>query len=348
MSIDPDQVLVIDVGSDTTKAGLASSYSPSHVFPSLITRSTDPPIRISPRTRGVVNNWNDLQQLWSFVVLETFHIEPGTSPVVIADYPSTESTNREKTAQIFFEVFGVPFLYIGCHGPLSLFASGRTTGVVCDLGYGVSHIFPIYESAGLIQETSRLEFGGYDIDIWTQKILKEKFPAVLEFDDLKNVEKFKIEKGYVALDFEAELGKGEGVRVGLADGSELGIANEHFRGPELLFKPSLNDFEYGGLHKEVVNVISRCPINLRRDLHYNIVVIGGSSLFRGLQERLEGEVKKLAPQGTRVAVAAEDDRQYAAWTGGAVLASLELFESVGVSRQAYNEVGPAIIKQKLP
>jgi actin-related protein len=40
---------------------------------------------------------------------------------------------------IMFEEFNVPAMYVAIQAVLSLYASGRTTGVVLDSGDGVSH-----------------------------------------------------------------------------------------------------------------------------------------------------------------------------------------------------------------
>lgn len=46
-----------------------------------------------------------------------------------------------------FESFHVPALYVAIQAVLSLYASGRTTGIVLDIGDGVSHAVPVYEGA---------------------------------------------------------------------------------------------------------------------------------------------------------------------------------------------------------
>ena len=47
--------------------------------------------------------------------------------------------------QIMFETFKVPAFYVQIKAVLSLYSSGRATGIVFDSGDGVSHVVPIYE-----------------------------------------------------------------------------------------------------------------------------------------------------------------------------------------------------------
>ena len=82
------------------------------------------------------------------------------------------------------------------------------------------------------------------------------------------------------------------------------------------------------------------------DLYANIVLSGGTTMFKGLSERIEKEVASLAPQTMRVRVVTTRERNLGAWFGGSILASLETFPQMVITRNEYNERGPGIVHRK--
>ena len=77
--------------------------------------------------------------------------------------------------QVMFETFNTPAMYIAIQAVLSLYASGRNTGIVVEFGYGVSHIVPIDEGhaiTGAIR-TPHLPDGRYLTD-YLMRILWER------------------------------------------------------------------------------------------------------------------------------------------------------------------------------
>jgi len=68
---------------------------------------------------------------------------------IINKAPKNPKANREKMAEIMFETFNVPSLYIAIQSVLSLYSTGSTTGLVLDSGAGVTHTVPIYEGYAL-------------------------------------------------------------------------------------------------------------------------------------------------------------------------------------------------------
>ena len=73
-----------------------------------------------------------------------------------------------------FETFNVPKFYLAIDGVLSLYASGRTTGIVANVDDGLSEIIPIYEGYALPHALQRLDLGVRDIIDYTCKILLER------------------------------------------------------------------------------------------------------------------------------------------------------------------------------
>lgn len=64
---------------------------------------------------------------------------------MLTEAPHNPRSNREKMAEVMFEKFNVPALYVNIQAILSLYSTGRTTGIVMDSGDGVSHVVPVYE-----------------------------------------------------------------------------------------------------------------------------------------------------------------------------------------------------------
>lgn len=59
------------------------------------------------------------------------------------------------------------------------------------------------------------------------------------------------------------------------------LGSSRYRAPEVLFNPELIGEECEGIHEVLSGSIQRCDMDLRRTLYQNIVLSGGSTLFRG-------------------------------------------------------------------
>jgi len=138
----------------------------------------------------------------------------------------------------------------------------------------------------------------------------------------------------------------ERVNYALPDGSTLEIGQPRFRAPEVLFKPDLIGEEYEGLHECLVFSVQKSDMDLRKVLFQNIVLSGGSTLFKGFGDRLLSEVKKLAPKEIKIRISAPQERLYSTWIGGSILASLDTFKKMWVSKREYDEEGHRAIHRK--
>lgn len=158
-------------------------------------------------------------------------------------------------------------MYIAIDAVLSLYAKGRTTGMVVDSGYGVTHCVPIYEGYSLPHAIHRLNLGGSDLTEYLKKILSERCNS--EQRNFLADEKIirDVKEKLCSLDSEMQRTSGE-EEFKLPDGSTLTVGNELLlRCPEGLFQPSLIGKEQiPGIHEATFKSIMKCDPDIRQDL----------------------------------------------------------------------------------
>ena len=98
--------------------------------------------------------------------------------------------------------------------------------------------------------------------------------------------------------------------------------------------------------KLTFNSIMKCDVDIRKDLYNNIVCSGGTTMYEGVAERLQKEIKALAPDSMTIKIIAPPERKYSVWIGGSILSSLSTFEEMWISKNEYDEAGPSIVHRK--
>ena len=250
-----------------------------------------------------------------------------------------------------FETFHIPTMYLALAPVLSLYASGRKDGIVLQSGYGVSHAVPVREGFAIPQNALRLDLAGRNLTDYLKKILTDRGTTLAERRIVRDI---KEKLCYVALDFEKEMSTAASssslqMSYELPDGQSVTLGDERFRCPEALFQPSMADTSLSGstgIHQLTFNSIMKCDEDFRKEMFANIVLSGGSTMFKGVADRMQKEITALAPPTTKIKIIAPPEAKYSAFIGGSILASLADFQSMWITKQEYDEFGPAIVNRK--
>eukprot|EP00798_Chlamydomonas_sp_ICE-L_P008751 gene8751-33612_t len=371
---DDNTCIVCDNGSGMVKAGFAGEDAPRSVFSSIIGKPRHAMAMLGmgqkemyvgdeaqakrgilslsyPIAHGIVTNWDDMIAIWRHTFDNELRVDASQRPVMLTEAPMNPKINREKMVSIMFEDFNTPAMYVAIQAVLSLYASGRTTGVVMDSGDGVTHTVPIFEGYSMPHAVQRLDIAGRDLTDYMARILQERGVKLTNTAEMEIVRDVKEKLAYVAQDYAAELDAASTSSAldkvyELPDGNQITVGSERFRCPEVLFDPSLVGQESKGIHHLVFDTIQKCDIDVRRELYNNVVLSGGTSMFEGMQNRLFKEISEMAGPSVKVRVVAPPERKYSVWIGGSILSSLSTFASMWVTREEYDENGPNIVHRK--
>lgn len=407
MSAGAKPPVVIDNGTGYTKMGYAGNYEPNFIVPSLIATKAESKTAVEkdkisdldffigaeatikranynvdyPIRHGIVDNWDNMEKYWQRCIYQYLCCDPEEHMMMLTEPPMNTPENREYTAEIMFETFNVPGLYIAVQAVLALCASLLTkqdksgknssvTGTVIDSGDGVTHIIPVVEGYVIGSCIKHIPLAGRDVTNFMVQTLRdrgEKFPAE---DALTIAKKIKESYCYVSPDLVKEYkkydAKGDQFRKFKGQDTrtkapyEIDVGYERFLGPEIFFSPEIFSSDFTVPLPTVVDqTIQACPIDTRRPLYRYITLSGGSTMFKHFVKRLERDVRRMVKgredrtqekypdmqiKRTEVNVVTHPFQRFAVWFGGSMLASQPEFMGFFHTKAEYAEKGPKIAR----
>jgi len=401
--------VVIDNGTGYTKMGFAGNTEPQYIIPSIIALQEGKGAQKASTTKkgvedldfyigdeansyartydifypvrhGQVENWTHMEYFWEHCIFKYLRCEPEDHFFLLTEPPLNAPENREYTAEIMFETFNVPGLYIAVQAVLALAASWTSknvkertlTGTVIDSGDGVTHVIPVAEGYVIGSSIKHIPLAGRDITSFVQQLMRERNEPIPPSDSLEVAKRVKETYSYVCPDIVKEYAKYdkepekwirqyEAINAVNNKPYSVDVGYERFLGPEIFFNPEIFSSDFlTPLPKVTDDTIQSCPIDVRRGLYKNIVLSGGSTMFKDFGKRLARDVKrfvdyrikrseelsggKIKSVPLEVNVISHHMQRYAVWFGGSMLASTPEFYNVCHTKKDYDEIGPSICR----
>mmetsp|Transcript_115331 Transcript_115331/g.279813 ORF Transcript_115331/g.279813 Transcript_115331/m.279813 type:complete len:426 (-) Transcript_115331:89-1366(-) len=404
--------VVIDNGTGYTKVGYCGAMEPSFMIPTCVATADAGKVASGsknavgdldffigdeatshassyninyPIRHGIIENWDNMERFWQRTFFKYLQCDPSEHVVLLTEPPLNTPENREYTAEIMFETFNVPGLYIAVQAVLALAASWikrkpgeRTlTGTVIDSGDGVTHVIPVAEGYVIGSCIRHVPIAGRDVTAFIQKLMRERGEPVPPEDSLDVARRVKEGYCYTCQDMVKEFNKFDanpakhfksytGTHARTRKEWTIDVGYEQFLGPEVFFNPEMFNPDFSRpLPNLVDEAVLRSPIDTRRGLYSNIVLSGGSTMFKKFGLRLQDSIKKictarveanmarLVAKGGRPVSSAADlkvkvvshaKQRIAVFLGGSMLAATPEFYRVCHSKKDYDEQGPRIAR----
>ncbi len=223
------------------------------------------------------------------------------------------------------------------------------TGTVIDSGDGVTHVIPVAEGYVIGSSIKSIPIAGRDITYFVQSLLRDRGEPD---SSLKTAQEIKEEYCYVSPDIVNEFAKYDRDRsrfmkhvVAHPGGRQVtvDVGYERFLAPEIFFNPEIYSSDFlTPLPVVVDGVIQSSPIDVRRGLYKNIVLSGGSTLYKDFGRRLQRDIKQLVDArirqsevrsggaksgGLEVQVITHKRQRHGPWFGGSLLGQTPEFRS---------------------
>lgn len=362
--------IIIDIGSYSVKSGFGEEKLPRFNTPINQIKTKNNSID-NKDSLTVLNHFSFVEEtesdihnkkeIISYIYQHELKVNPEDFNLLLIQNPNLSQNKRVSIFECLFEEVNVKSAFLPNQSILSVFSSGKSSGISLDIGEKKIYIQPVYEGYGIHQSCICSNFGGYDINKFLLKMLSERGINFNFSDPNKTITDIKERYGYISLEYENDLqnysSKDEEFNSEyiLPDQSVLKLGNEKFRCAEILFKPNLiGKKNLEGIHESLNKSINNIDFKkddedeerIKYELFNNIVISGGSSMFKGLEKRLENETNKIS-ELNYCNVNTITERRFAAWIGGSIISAVSVFQSLWVTKEDYEEYGEDIISRKL-
>ncbi|KAJ2724433.1 Actin- protein 6 [Coemansia sp. Benny D115] len=319
----------------------------------------------TPFERGFLVHWDAQLVIWDRLFSDAvLKCNPQDTHLTLSEPMFNFSRVQRTTDEIVFEEYGFHSLVRAPSASLcARTLNDSECSVVVDLGHACSYAVPLYQGRAVRSAVRRVDVGGRLLTNYLKELVSFRHWDMM--DETYIMSAVKHRSCYVANDFYDELERARRdpqsclleyvlpdfahTKQGFVLGQEpqiqqamsanglqvLRLGNERFAVPEALFHPEDVGLEQGGVHEMVFQAIQACAPELRPLMYANVQLAGGQALVPGIRDRLERELRALAPADVTVCVSVDESPGELAWRGGI----LDELHGMRLARSEYLENG---------
>lgn len=367
--------VVIDLGAAYTKCGFAGETGPRFIIPSELQRpGLQQPIKVVQYNINTEELYTNLKEFIHTLYFRHLLVNPRDRRVVIIESILCPSHFRETLSRVFFKHFEVPSVLFAPSHLMSIMTLGVNSALVMDCGYTETLVLPVYEGIPILSAWEALPMSGEAIHKELTGLLTEQctldtdsgtsqsLPTVMGTVSEEVVEDIKVRTCFVSdlqrgLKIQETKFDMDGTVERPAPPPDVDYPLDgrkilHVKGSirdsvaEILFEQDNDEKSIASL---VLDTLVKCPIDTRKVLSENLMVIGGTAMLPGFLHRLLAEIRLMAEKPKyRDALATKSFRIHSppakpnctAWLGGAIFGALQdILGSRSVSRDYYNQTG---------
>ena len=317
----PGTPIILDIGSAYVKTGFAGESNPRHIFPTVIgtqkyqqtmvdTQARDVYVgEGAMKMRGVLNlahliqrsvitDWNNYYQILNHVFYNLLRIDrPQDHPIIYIESVSGQQDVREFIARVLFETHQFNEIILMPSPILSCFSVGLTTGLVIEVGAGLTWVVPIINGQIIYRAIQRLDLAGVDINDNLKALLMRRGINITSSAAEEILQEIKEKYCYFVLDPDNPSNVKDNIQHSLPDGSMINIPSEIlYEAPEVLYQPSMIGSNTVNLPDAIINSLNMIDKSYWGDLLTHIVLSGGTCIHTGFKERLQLELNQRLSQ----------------------------------------------------
>ncbi|XP_054716321.1 actin-related protein 10-like [Uloborus diversus] len=372
--------VVLDIGSAYTKIGFARETGPRFIIPTEVNHPHSGKCVKVWEYQGKEDLYVILKEFVHKLYFKYLVVNPKDRRVVIVESVLCPTLFRNTLAEVLFNHFEIPSLvYVPSH-LMALFTLGISSALVMDAGYAETTTLPIYAGVPILSALESLSLGGQVIHRRIEVELMEKATvktSELEERNLTEVlteplSESVLEDIKVRTCFVTPRGRGlilqahesrKQIRGSASPDPELEVpapppdVNYPLDGgktmtipgsirewaPEILFE---QDADNKSIATMVLDSLLRCPIDTRKELASNVIIMGGTAMLPGFKHSLLTEIKMLLDDprySSRLPLkeikihSPPAKENYIAWLGAAAFGATEAVPSRSITKDQYRQ-----------